>query len=124
MLEIFLFPALNGPTIFHQDGAPPHWQLLVHHPNEKFPNSWVGRDGPILWPVRSPDLSPCDFFLWGLLKSRLYVSKPVDSASVCRKIEEEVRAISVDMLERASDSMERRMQCCIERGGLHVNVSV
>jgi len=25
-----------------------------------------------LWPSRSPDLTPVDFFLWGLLKGKLY----------------------------------------------------
>ena len=25
-----------------------------------------------LWPPRSPDLTPVDFFLWGLLKSKMY----------------------------------------------------
>jgi len=32
-----------------------------------------GRD----WPARSPpDLNPCDFFLWGYLKSKVYCPKP------------------------------------------------
>jgi hypothetical protein len=29
---------------------------------------WVGRRGPILWPPRSPDLTPLYFLLWGLMK--------------------------------------------------------
>src|SRR5258705_6182455 len=28
------------------------------------------------WPPRSPDLSPPDFFLWGMLKSTVYGNKP------------------------------------------------
>ena len=28
------------------------------------------------WPARSPDLNPCDFFLWGYLKSKVYCPKP------------------------------------------------
>ena len=28
------------------------------------------------WPARSPDPTPCDFFLWGYLKSRVYKSPP------------------------------------------------
>jgi hypothetical protein len=31
--------------------------------NEKFPNVWIGRGGPIHWPPRSPDLTPMDFFV-------------------------------------------------------------
>jgi hypothetical protein len=29
-----------------------------------------------LWPPRSPDLMPPDFFLWGLLKGCVYSNKP------------------------------------------------
>jgi hypothetical protein len=29
-----------------------------------------------IWPPRSPDLTPADFFLWGLLKSKLYKNTP------------------------------------------------
>src|SRR5258705_4541833 len=28
------------------------------------------------WPPRSPDLSPPDFFLWGMLKGTVYGNKP------------------------------------------------
>ena len=30
------------------------------------------------WPARSPDLTPPDFFLWGMLKGRVYEYKPTD----------------------------------------------
>jgi len=46
-----------------QDGAPPHFSCFVTEVlNERFPNAWIGRSGPIPWPPRSPDLSPLDFF--------------------------------------------------------------
>lgn len=28
--------------------------------------------GDISWPARSPDLAPCDFFLWGYLKEEVF----------------------------------------------------
>ena len=30
--------------------------------------------GPVAWPARSPDLTPLDFFLWGHVKSVVYVN--------------------------------------------------
>ena len=46
-----------------QDGAPPHFNCFVTDVlNARFPDAWIG---PIPWPLRSPDLSPLDFFLWG-----------------------------------------------------------
>jgi len=43
---------------------------------ELFGNRVISRFGDILWPPRSPDLSVCDFFLWGYLKNRVYTTRP------------------------------------------------
>jgi hypothetical protein len=32
----------------------------------------------VCWPPRSPDLNPCDFYLWGKLKSVVYANNPHD----------------------------------------------
>lgn len=49
---------------FMHDGAPPHYSNLVRdHLTERFGDRWIGRGGPVLWPPRSPDLNPLDFFL-------------------------------------------------------------
>ena len=46
--------------------CPFHWALTVRESlNNSFPQRWIGRDGPIAWPPRSPDLTPLDFFFWG-----------------------------------------------------------
>jgi hypothetical protein len=29
-----------------------------------------------IWPARSPDLNPCNFFFWACLKDKVYNSKP------------------------------------------------
>ncbi|GBN93660.1 hypothetical protein AVEN_24970-1 [Araneus ventricosus] len=62
-------------TIFMQDGAPPHIatpvkQLLnLHFGNDRI-NS---HNFATAWPPRSPDMNPCDFWLWGCLKDVVYV---------------------------------------------------
>jgi hypothetical protein len=62
MLQQFLIPQLGeddqeGCIHFQQDGAPPHYFEAA----------------PIAWPLRSPDLTPLDFFLWGFVKGRVFV---------------------------------------------------
>jgi hypothetical protein len=49
------------------DGAPPPYSVLAREELQmQFGENWIGRRGPINWPVRSPDLTPLDFFfLWG-----------------------------------------------------------
>ena len=86
MLQTDFWPAFaalpnKDQFVFMQDGAPPHWSRAVRDwLNEKLPNRWIGRgadtDLNIKWPPRSPDLTPCDFFLLGYLKSKLYVNQP------------------------------------------------
>ena len=60
---------------FQQDGAPCHYHNEVRAIlNKELPHKWIGRRGVIEWPTRSPDLSVCDFFLWGYLRERMFVS--------------------------------------------------
>jgi len=33
--------------------------------DERFPDRWIDRDGPIVWPARSSDLNIFDYFVWG-----------------------------------------------------------
>ncbi|GBN56792.1 hypothetical protein AVEN_23056-1 [Araneus ventricosus] len=45
--------------------------------NRELPHRWIGRTGledvPLLpWAPRSPDLTPCDFSLWGYVKDKVY----------------------------------------------------
>ena len=61
---------------FQQDGTPPHFARTVRaYLDQTFPNRWIGRGGPLAWPPQSPDLTPCDFWLWGMIKERVYSKK-------------------------------------------------
>jgi hypothetical protein len=46
-------------TVFQLDGVPPHFSHCIYAFLEReFPDHWVTRWGPILWPPHSPDLTP------------------------------------------------------------------
>ena len=75
MLEQWLMPQLQEDSqdfVYQRDGAPPHFHLEIRkYLDATIPRRWIGRasrdDSPLLpWPPRSPDLTPCDFFLMGL----------------------------------------------------------
>ncbi|GBM58944.1 hypothetical protein AVEN_216802-1, partial [Araneus ventricosus] len=55
---------LQPTIIFQQAGAPPHsgtdGQAILDTP---FPNRRNGRGRPIVWPPRSPNVTPLDFAL-------------------------------------------------------------
>lgn len=58
---------------FQQDGAPAHTahstQTLLHG---WFEDRIVSRGFPNEWPPRSPDLTPCDYYLWSAVSELVY----------------------------------------------------
>lgn len=50
---------------FQQDGAPAHKSNLAHNWMSSNVPAYIKRDE---WPPNSPDLNPCDYFLWGRLE--------------------------------------------------------
>ena len=51
----------------------------VHnHLNAVFSGCWIGKGGPVPWPVRSPDLNPFAYFLCRYLKALVFET-PVET---------------------------------------------
>ena len=83
---------------FQQDGAPPHYDVNVRvFLDNQFDGRWIGR--PIELPLRSPDLTPLDFFLWGHLKSRVYMNRPDNLDDLKARIRHEMTRISPQSFE-------------------------
>ena len=126
MLEQFAVPQLiprQPHVIFQQDGAPPHWSLLVRDFLDRtFPQRWIGRDGPTKWPPRSPDITPLDFFLWGYVKNTVYASPVHDLHDLRRRIVDAIAAITPDMLVRTWVEIEYRLDVLRATNGAHVEV--
>jgi len=68
---------------------------------QMFPGHVISRFGDVHWPPRSPDLSICDFFLWGYLKSKVYINKPRTLEDLKNSIRQGIEAVPNEMLERA-----------------------
>ena len=75
----------------------------------------------MLSPPRSTDLSPCDFFLWGYIKGKVYVDKPRDIPQWQTAIEREMRAILRRMCEQVMTNFSRRLNECAQNKGRHLN---
>ena len=106
-----------------QDGAPAHRLIAVRDRlRELFAHRVIALNHEVEWPPRSPDLTPCDFFLWRYLKNKVYASPPRDLAELRARIEQEVEVLRNDwgMVRRAVQDMRRRCELCVERGGGHV----
>ena len=72
------------------------------------------------WPPRSPDLNPCDFYLWGYLKSRVYNPIPNNLDELKCNIERKIKKITQDELKRVFLNFENRCDLVIETKGGHI----
>lgn len=112
-------PELSSIRYFQQDGAPPHFGLEVRdYLNAEF-DMWIGRRGKIEWPARSPDLTPCDFSLWGVLKNKVFTTPLRDIEHLKTRIEEEFDALRVnpEFFEKTCSTVTKRCYICIEEAG-------
>ena len=115
---------MENSIIFMQDGAPPHWGLQVREwLNETLPLRWMGRGSPNMpWPPRSPDLTPCDYFMWGFLKSKVYKSKPTTIQDLKSRIQEAFQEITLEMCRKVIENYQHRLTALTQNGGCHVEV--
>ena len=125
MLRDYFIPELKrlrrfSTAVFQQDGAPPHWGLNVREfLNIQFPNRWIGRNGPIHWPARSPDLTPLDYFLWGHIKEMVYKNRPTDNEELRVKIAEAVQSVTKVTINKTFENFQKRVILCNEVNGAH-----
>ena len=60
------------------------------------------------------DLTPADFFLWGLLKGKVYKNTPRTIEQLKGAIRQEIQAVSVDTLGKVLQNLEKRIQVCLD----------
>lgn len=107
---------------FQQDGAPPHTcRFTIDYLKPLFPGRLISKNGDFDWPPRSPDLTPPDFYLWGYLKSKVYISKPRTLAQLKNNIRREIRKISAETLEKVMKNAEKRAHFAIKEKGGHLH---
>jgi len=87
---------------------------------EMFPGHVISLRGDIGWPPRSPDLTPCDFFLWGYLKAKVYEQRPQSLRALKEAITQEVEAIPPEMTQRVMNNFRERLQQCVDSAGSHL----
>lgn len=106
------------------DGAPAHnAHEVVEWLNIRFPGKWLGRNGPIRWPPRSPDLTVLDFALWGIIKQDVY--KDRDPPENIHELQQRI----IDAFERLKNKPQvlksmhretiRRCRKCLQVNGDH-----
>ncbi|KAJ8954148.1 hypothetical protein NQ318_005742 [Aromia moschata] len=96
---------------------PAHHAVTVRNwLNSEFNEHWIGKDGPILWPPRSPDLTILDFYLWGRLKQIVY-REPLenDEEQLKTRIQNAVKSLSIEEIRNSFNEFRARIEICAEK---------
>ena len=118
---------------WQQDGAPAH----TAHATLELLQQWFGNriisrglEGRA-WPGCSPDITPMDYFVWGVMKNAIFRPrdshgtlrpwKPVNRFDLTVRIYDALSTITVAMCERAIRGVFHRCGELVINGGHHVN---
>ena len=83
----------------------------------------------LAWPPRSPDATPCDFFLWGYVNDQVYVPPlPASIPGLKVRIRTASETITSDMLQtilgkrqkNATNTLDRTRSSCRITKGAHI----
>ncbi|GFW39069.1 transposable element Tc3 transposase [Trichonephila clavipes] len=106
----FSFNCHYNELWLQQDGAICHTaRATIDLLEDTFGDRLISRFGPVNWPQRSCDLIPLDYFLWGYVKSLVYVDKP----QTLDHLEDNIRRVIADlrpqMLEKVIENWTSRL---------------
>ena len=83
-----------------QDGATRHTaHVTMDLLRGEFGEHFISRSGLVNWPLRSWNLMPLDYFLWGYVKAHVYTDKPASIGTLEDNMEAFIREILTEMLE-------------------------
>lgn len=111
----------NNDFWYQLDGAPAHSTYPVNREiTALFEDRWIGPNGPWLWPARSPDLTPVDFFLWGHIKNIVYSTQINTREELEQRVRNTFRELDAEIIRKATtDEVKKRLLKCLEADGGH-----
>lgn len=103
----------NSILRLHHDNAPAHRSKLVA--------AFIADNNIqcVRHPPYSPDLAPCDFWLFSLLKSKLRGKSFSSRNSIERAVEQAIASIQKDEWSKTFQEWKKRCRMCVETGGTY-----
>ena len=84
---------------------------------QKVSKIWIGSGGSISWPARFPDLSRCDYFLWGYQKDIVYRNSPSTLEEVQNNKADAICSFDNSILEKVYRNLETRLSLVVRENG-------
>jgi hypothetical protein len=111
--------AIRCYGVFQQDSATTHTaHVSLEALRQVFDGCVVSRG---LWTPRSPDLTACDFYLWGSLKGKVYKTNPHTLEETRHNFRRQISTVSGEELQRVNKNVFRKDTECIRSGRQHLN---
>jgi hypothetical protein len=73
-----------------------------------------------MWPPHSPDINPCDFFLWSFLKEKVFQRRPANVVQLRAHIVQLCRVLSEDLCRQVVTNIKVRLQDVVRQNGGHI----
>jgi len=114
-------------TFYNWTVSPPYFHRTVRVLlNRVLQERWIGcaakGDNHLLpWSPPLPDLTPCNFFLWGFVKDRVYIPPlPMSLKELRDRITQALQTIAADTLHRVWYEVDYRVDVCRVTQGAHI----
>ena len=126
MLNDFLFTKIEeediGDIWFQQDGAKCHTaNVTIDLLRTVFENRIISRNSDVVWPPRSCDLTPLDYYLWEAVKDKCYANKPETIDALKNNIRAAIAEIKLHKIENLLKNWTDRIGYCMASRGSHLN---
>ena len=106
---------MNGSKlIFQQDGAPAHTAKSTQHWLSVNVRAFLGREE---WPPSSPDINPCDYYLWGRLEAIVNKHSYSDVQSLKRALKKAWAELDQGEVAHACNLFTIKVRRCINAKG-------
>ena len=93
---------------FQQDGA-------------LFEDRIINRRADVVWPPRSCDLTPLDYYLWGNVKDKCYADKPETIDALKANIREAIGEIQLHTIDNMLINWTDQVGYCMASRSRHLN---
>ena len=126
MLNEFLFTKIEDEDIgniwFQQDGVTCHTAAAILDVlRPVFEDRSISRRSDVVWPPRSCDLVPLDYYLRGAVKDKCYADKPETIDALNDNMREAIAEIQLHTMDNMLKNWTDRLGYCMASQGSHLN---
>ena len=86
-----------------------------------FEDRIISRRADVVWPPRSCDLTPLDYYLWGTLKDKCYADKPETIDALKDNIRKGIGEIQLHPINNVLENLTDRVGNRMASRGDHLN---